>query len=232
MAGERKKRKDLTPGEALLVLLPASVEILFLDPFSHFRLFLLSLLGAAAWSLFFLGRPPKASLAALLPALGGSAGYGLAAKLGGGDPLRALLEVGAKALPLCLFWTWTFSRLTLPSLARWIQARTPFRVLPQLLVTIHRMVAVLSEETRTKRRALLCRAPRLRRGTRLRTLLLLSAALAGSTARRALASGRAMEARGYRGGLPLSAPQRTRPAPVHYLAALFFFLLLLGGLWE
>lgn len=229
MAGERKKR-ILTPSEASLVLLPASAGILLLDPFSRPIPFFLLILEGLAWALSFLGPPSRGSLAAILPALGGSAGYGGAAWLGGGEPARAFMEMAAKALPLCFFWTWTFSTLSVPAFAGWIQSRTPLRLLPQLLVTIHRMLNLLSREANRKRRALLSRAPRLRRGTRLRTLLHLSAALAGSTARRALQSGRAMDARGFRGSLPLPSPEKSSPGAPHVAAGLFFLLLLLAGL--
>ncbi len=230
MAGKRKERRALTPSEVLLVLLPASAALLFLDPFSLPVPYFSTLLGGGAWALAYVGPPSRAVSAALLPALGGSAGYALAAWAGGTEPFRALAEMSAKALPLCAFWAWTSPILPLPTLAAWIQARTPLRLLPQLLVTIHRMLTLLAEEAGRKRRALLSRAPYLKRGTRIGTLLHLSAALAGSTARRAVSSGRAMEARGYRGVLPLSAPPASRPALPHLLAGSFFLLLLLGGL--
>ncbi len=230
MAGERKERRGLTPAEILLALAPASAAILLLDPFAVPSPYFLTLLGGWAWALVYVGPPSRGVAIALLPALGGSAGYALAAWAGGVDPLRAFLEMAAKALPLCALWAWTFPVLTLHRLAAWIQARTRLRLLPQLLVTIQRMLTLLWEEARSKRRALLSRAPRLRRGARVRTLLHLSAALAGSTARRALASGRAMEARGYRGVLPLSPPPASPPALAHLLAGSFFLLLLMGGL--
>ncbi len=227
----RKRQKEvLTPGGALAALLPLSAGILLLDPFRRPLPYLLETAGGAAWAALSIGPPPPVSWAALLPALGGSAGGAAAAFLGGVDPGRIFLEISSRAVPLCFLWTWIFSVLPLPALAGWLRANTGLRTLPELLVAIYRMLSILAGEARSKRMAIQARAPRLQRGSRTRILLHLAAALAGNTARRAIRTGRAMDARGYRGELPFPEGGARRPGTLHLAAGIFFLLLLLAGL--